>query len=106
MTSFKELTEADIADAAERAAEEEKRPPTNEKAAKGKGTEPPSKPGTGVKGPNADKFTPHCISLRTGPLATMSDLFDFWRYNASLEAQRRFQLIIDDKAFEEVSAEM
>ena len=36
----------------------------------------------------------------------MSDLFDFWRYNASLEATRRFQLIIDDKACEEVNPEM
>ena len=111
ITSFKELTEQEIAEAAEAAAEEEKRPPTNEKTATGgtgkqKGGEPAQKPMTASSKPNSDKFTPHCINLRTGPLATMSDLFDFWRYNASLEPSRRFQLIIDDKACEEVSPEI
>lgn len=107
ITSFRELTEQEIADCEEQAAVESNRPQTNEKAGAKKGKdEPPSKPNTGFKGPNSDKFTPHCINIRTGPLATISDLFDFWRYNASLEPSRRFQLIIDDKACEEVSPEI
>ena len=109
LTSFKDLTEEEIAAAAKDAEEEKNRPPSQlAQGAPGKAgkVEPPSKPTTGFKGPNSEKFTPHCISLRTGPLATMSDLFDFIRYSASLDANRRFQLIIDDKACEEVDPEM
>ena len=85
VTSFRELTEEEVAQQAEAAgaaAEEEKRPPTQDKGARGKQAEAP-KPGTAdSKGPNAGKFTPHCVSLRTGPLPTMSDLLDFWKYAA------------------------
>ena len=44
--------------------------------------------------------------MRTGPLPTMSDLFDYWRYLNSLELQQHFSIIIDDKVFEEPSAKM
>ena len=48
-------------------------------------------------------FTPHCINLRTGPLPTLSELFNFWRYLNTLEIENRFGIIIDDKVFEDAS---
>ena len=36
----------------------------------------------------------------------MSDLFDFWRYCSTLPIENRFTFIIDDKTFEEVSADL
>ena len=86
--------------------EEEKRPPTQDKAARGKQAEAAKPQTADSKGPNAGKFTPHCVSLRTGPLPTMSDLLDFWKYTAQLDPSRRFQIIIDDRACEEVSPEI
>lgn len=55
---------------------------------------------------NWNKFTPHCVNLRTGSLPTLSDLFAFWDYNVSLHFRRQFTLIIDDRTFEGVNAEM
>ena len=36
----------------------------------------------------------------------MSDLFDFWRYAASLPIENRFTFIIDDRTYEETSPVM
>ncbi len=95
VTSFRELTEEELAKQAEAAAaavEEEKRPPTQDKTARGKqpAAEAQKPQSSESKGPNAGKFTPHCVSLRTGPLPTMSDLLDFWKYAAQLDPSRRF----------------
>jgi len=49
------------------------------------------------KSPNADKFIPNCISIRTSPLETISDVLDFFRYGASLNPDNRFSLILDDQ---------
>ena len=109
VTSFKELTEEELAAQAEAAAaavEEEKRPPTQDKTARGKQVEAPKPESSSARSPNAGKFTPHCVSLRTGPLPTVSDLLDFWKYRAQLDPSRRFSIIIDDRGFEEVSPEI
>jgi hypothetical protein len=80
--------------------EEEKRPPTNEQDKK-KGA-PPVKPGDQpVEISGKLNFTPHMVNLRTGPLPTMSQLFDYLRYLNSMELENRFGLIIDDKVFED-----
>lgn len=48
---------------------------------------------------------PDCVSIRTGALQTVSDLFDFWRFQASVSDQNRFELIIDDQVNEEVKSD-
>jgi len=72
--------------------------------------EPPAKAGKTVAGqqpkndsamnsyksPNADKFVPNCVSIRTSPLETMQDLLDFIRYSASLRDANHFSVIFDD----------
>ena len=60
---------------------------------------------TAYKSPNADKFVPDCISIRTSPLDTISDVLDFFRYGASLNPDSRFSIILDDKINEEVQSE-
>ena len=62
--------------------------------------------GSGFRSPNADKFLPNCVSIRTGPLATISDLIDFCRYRASLAESLRFSLIFDDRVNEEVQSDV
>mmetsp|Transcript_9852 Transcript_9852/g.12214 ORF Transcript_9852/g.12214 Transcript_9852/m.12214 type:complete len:301 (-) Transcript_9852:248-1150(-) len=42
------------------------------------------------RSPNCDKFVPHCVSIRTSPLDTMSDLIDFFRYSNSMGDENRF----------------
>ena len=78
------------------------RPPTNEAPAKGgrggaaaASSNAASQLNT-YKSPNADKFIPGCVSIRTSPLSTISDLFDFVRQSASMSDDNRFSLIIDD----------
>jgi hypothetical protein len=58
----------------------------------------PSEPALALK---QIQFTPHFVSLRTGPLPTMSQLMEFVRYKASLPMANQWRLIIDDKIFEE-----
>ena len=55
--------------------------------------------------PNANKFIPNVVSIRTSPLSTISDLLDFFRYSASISEDQRFQLIIDDQVLQEVRSE-
>ena len=40
--------------------------------------------------PNANKFIPNIVSIRTSPLSTISDLLDFFRYSASIAEEQRF----------------
>ena len=106
VTSVRPLT-AEEKKAEDDAKEEEaKRPPTQENAKKGAAAQQQVKPpDSGYKSPNADKFVPDCVSIRTGALPTMSDLFDFWRYQASVSDLNSFAMIIDDKVNEEVQSE-
>lgn len=106
VTSVRPLT-AEEQKAEEDAREEEaKRPPTQE-LGKGKAAAASNASKTeSYKGPNHDKFIPHCVSLRTSPLSTVSDLFDFWRYSASLSDEQRFSIIIDDQVNQEVQSEL
>ena len=57
------------------------------------------------KSPNADKFVPDCVSIRTSPLDTISDLVDFFRYSWQLPEDSRFSMIIDDQVNQEVASE-
>ena len=81
--------------------EEAKRPPTQENTGgkpgkKAAAADPGATSSMSYRGPNYDKFIPHCISIRTSPLSTISDLLDFFRYSAMLADDSRFTLIIDD----------
>lgn len=98
VTSIRPLTSEEQKQEVDAKDEESKRPPTNEVVGKGKAAaaNQASSKTESYKGPNSDKFIPHCVSLRTSPLSTISDLFDFWRYSASLSDDSRFSLIIDD----------
>ena len=58
------------------------------------------------RSPNADKFVPHCVSIRTSPLDTMSDLIDFFRYSFNICEENRFAMIVDDQVHQEVQSEM
>ena len=49
------------------------------------------------RSPNADKFVPNCVSIRTSPLDTVSDLIDFLRLSATMSPDNRFSLVIDDQ---------
>ena len=57
------------------------------------------------KGPNHEKFTPDCVSIRTSPLSTVSDLLDFWRYMGQMDDEKRFSMILDDQVNQEVTSE-
>ena len=48
------------------------------------------------RSPNADKFVPSCVSIRTSPLDTISDLIDFFRCSFNICEENRFALIVDD----------
>jgi hypothetical protein len=82
-----------------------KRPPTND-------PKDPKKPAgkQAVESPPITEtlklnFVPHCVSIRSGPLPTLSSLFDFFRHISSLDIEQRFGLVIDDKIFEEAHPE-
>ena len=80
------------------------RPPTQEKSTTKQSVPQTSGDQYKDEGPNANKFCPDCIAIRTGPLQTVSDLFDFWKYLSTLEMDEQFSIIIDDKTFEEASS--
>ena len=84
--------------------EEAKRPPTDEGKGKGKGasSNAPASQLNSYKGPNHEKFVPNCISVRTSPLSTSSDLLDYIRYSATLSEENRFSLIFDDQVNDEI----
>lgn len=107
VTSVRPLTAEEQKLEQEAREEEAKRPPTNEKPGKGKEKDKTTIDSamSGYKSPNYDKFTPHCVCLRTSAIATTSDLFDFFRYNASLYDEARFTFVIDDRVNEEVQSE-
>lgn len=50
-------------------------------------------------------IVPGCVSIRTGPLPTLSQLFAFFRHINSLDIVDRFGMVIDDKLFEDVTAD-
>ena len=107
VTLMKQLTEEEQRKLEEQAAEESQRPSSTEKVKQSnKAASVNQSVSQASNHPNANKFVPSCISLRTGPLPTMSDLFDFWKYSASLPIENRFSYIIDDRTFEEVNSEM
>ena len=101
VTSIRPLTAEEQKQEDDAKEEEAKRPPTQEVAA-GKGGKAAAAASNAsktesYKSPNHDKFIPHCVNVRTSPLSTISDLFDFWRYSASLSDEQRFSIIIDDQ---------
>lgn len=67
--------------AAEAAAAEAAAPTKGKKAATSSENKVDS--AMGFISPNADKYVPSCISIRTSPLDTISDLVDFFRYSNS-----------------------
>ena len=113
VTSVRPLTAEEKKLEAEAKEEEAKRPPTNEVPGKKGGptsavqaAAPRVDSSSGsYKSPNADKFVPDCVSIRTSPLATVSDLLDFIRYSASLANDNHFSLIFDDQIHEEIQSE-
>lgn len=50
-------------------------------------------------------FVPHCVNIRSGPLPTFTQLFDYWRHINSLDIEHRFGMVIDDKIFEDAHPE-
>jgi len=108
VTSIRPLTAEEQVLEKESKNEEAKRPTTNEVPGKKGNTTAAAAAkvdlGTKIeyKSPNADKFVPNCVSIRTSPLSTVSDLFDFVRYSASMPDENRFSLIIDDQVHEEI----
>ena len=58
------------------------------------------------RSPNADKFVPNCVSIRTSPLDTISDLIDFFRYSFAVCEENRFAMIVDDQVHQEVQSEL
>ena len=82
ITSIRPLTAIEEKAEQEHKDEVASRPPTNEAPAKGgRGAAAASNAASSqmntYKSPNADKFIPSCVSIRTSPLSTISDLFDF-----------------------------
>ena len=102
VTSVRPLTAEEQQLEAEAKEEEAKRPPTNEvpkKGAKGAAAQQDTRVDSAAShftNPNKDKFIPDMVSIRTGPLTTVSDLFDFWRYTATMHPENRFSYVIDD----------
>lgn len=78
---------------------EQKRPPTNEEKKKAPAKNAADAPFEAQT--NKLQFTPHLVNLRTGPLPTMSHLFEYLRHLNTMELDHRFGLIIDDKVFED-----
>ena len=103
VTAVRPLTAEEKQAEQEALEEEAKRPPTNEVPGK-KGAKGAAAPQQETRvdsaasfiSPNKDKFVPDMVSVRTGPLTTISDLFDFWRYSATMSAENQFSLVIDD----------
>lgn len=110
ITSIRPLTAEEQKQEEDAKEEEAKRPPTQE-VSQGKGKAAAAAASNAsktesYKSPNHDKFIPHCVNIRTSPLSTVSDLFDFWRYSASLSDENRFSIIIDDQVNQEVQSEL
>ena len=108
ITSIRPLTAEEQKQEEDAKEEEAKRPPTQEVSGKGKAAAASNNASKteSYKSPNHDKFIPNCVSIRTSPLSTISDLFDFWRYSASLTDESRFSIIIDDQVNQEVQSEL
>mmetsp|Transcript_42840 Transcript_42840/g.56627 ORF Transcript_42840/g.56627 Transcript_42840/m.56627 type:complete len:103 (+) Transcript_42840:1770-2078(+) len=58
------------------------------------------------RSPNADKFVPSCVAIRTSSLDTISDLIDFFRYSFAIREESRFAMIIDDQVNQEIQSEL
>lgn len=85
ITSVRPLT-AEERESEKAAKEAEAHRAEQEAAAPQKGKKKPAEAAVTVdsslsfRSPNHDKFVPHCVSIRTSPLDTISDLIDFFRY--------------------------
>ncbi len=52
---------------------------------------------------NINKFTPHIAQIRTGALATWTDLSTIYRYIACQPPNYKIGLAVDDRTFEDAS---